>query len=85
MIENSKLSDDQLEGVSGGDGKTAGGYPYDKNGTVTFTDPQGNSVKIGAADWKWLLSQYGPVNPDAYVKDVPANDIKRILEDHHRK
>ncbi len=84
MSDIKKLSDDQLNEVSGGAGKTAGGYPYDNKGNVTFTDNTGKSIVINAADWKWLLSQYGPVNPEAYVKDVPSSDIEKILYDHHK-
>lgn len=80
-----RLSEEQLENVSGGAGKTKWGFPYDNNGTVTYTDKQGNSIKINAADWKWLLGQYnGPIgDPEYYLSTVPAKDISSILAQHH--
>ena len=85
MSDPNKLNDDQLDSVSGGAGKTKYGYAYDNSGTVTFTDQTGASIKIGAADWKWLLSKYkGPVDdPEYYLSTVPVKDVSSILNQHH--
>ena len=87
MSEINKLNDDVLENVSGGvtAGKTKWGFPYDSNGTVTYTDKSGQSLKINAADWKWLLGQYnGPIqDPEYYLSTVPAKDLSTILDQHH--
>ena len=85
MSDVTKLNDEQLSGVSGGAGKTKWGFPYDDKGTVTYTDKQGNSMKINATDWKWLLGQYkGPIeDPEYYLSTVPAKDLQTILDQHH--
>ncbi|MBQ8955654.1 MAG: hypothetical protein IJ075_01660 [Lachnospiraceae bacterium] len=85
MSEVSKLNDEQLESVSGGAGKTKWGYNYDDKGTVTFADKTGASIKISAADWKWLLGKYnGPIeDPEYYLSTVPVKDVSSILDQHH--
>ena len=86
MSEMNKINDEALEKVSGGAGKTPwGGFPVDNNGTVTYTDKSGGTLKISAADWKWLLGQYkGPVEvPEYYLSTVPAKDLSEILNQHH--
>ena len=82
-----KLNDEMLEGVSGGAGKTKWGFPYDDQGTVTYSDKSGATMKISAADWKWLLGQYkGPIeDPEYYLSTVPVKDLNVILNDHHNK
>lgn len=86
-ISEKKLSDEELENVSGGAGKTKWGFYYDDKGTVTFVDKQNNELKISAADWKWLLGQYnGPIgDPEYYLSTVPAKDVSTILDRHHGK
>ncbi|MCR5746140.1 MAG: hypothetical protein K6G03_00345 [Lachnospiraceae bacterium] len=85
MGASGKLNDDQLDGVSGGAGKTKWGFPYDNNGTVTYSDKTGAKMSISAADWKWLLSQYnGPIgDPEYYLSTVPTKDLTNLLNDHH--
>ncbi len=75
-----RINDEQIESVNGGAGKTRWGFSYDDNGTVDF-----KGLKISAADWKWLLTQYkGDIgDPEYYLSTVPAHDIDIILGDHH--
>ena len=79
-----RLSDDDLEKVNGGAGKTPGGYPIDSNGNVHFTGHDGRVVVINQADWKWLLDNYGATDPEQYLATVPGQDVEVILNDHHR-
>lgn len=75
------LNDDDVNGVSGGAGKTSYGFSYDNNGTVSFANDSG-SLKISAADWKWLLTQYqGPTMRDkeAQLSTVPVKDIEALI------
>ncbi len=86
MSEFNELSDEMIGGVSGGAGKTSMGFPYDNNGTVTFTDKSGVSIKISAADWKWLLGQYSGEtmrDKEAALSTVPTKDVEAILNDHN--
>ncbi len=80
MSDINKISDDALDSVSGGAGKTKWGFDYDDNGTVDF-----KGLKISAADWKWLMTQYkGNINdPEYYLSTVPAHDVDIILNEHH--
>ncbi len=80
---NKIISDDQLSEVSGGAGVTSGGFPYDNKGNVLFTDTTGKQLKISAADWAWLKTQYDPVNPEADIRAVPARDIEAIINQHN--
>ncbi|MBQ4481982.1 MAG: hypothetical protein II966_02005 [Lachnospiraceae bacterium] len=86
MSEIERISDEALEEVSGGAGVTKWGFPYDDKGTVTYTDKTGASMKINAADWKWLLGQYhGSINdPEYYLSTVPTHDLSIILNEHHQ-
>ena len=77
------ISDDQLSEVSGGAGVTPGGFPFDNTGNVLFTDTTGKQLKISAADWAWLKTQYDPVNPEADIRAVPAKDIEAIINQHN--
>lgn len=80
---NKKIDEEQLSGVSGGGGVTPGGFPFDNKGTVTFTDTSGKQLKISAADWAWLKTQYDPVNPEADIRAVPARDIEALINQHN--
>lgn len=84
MSDINKINDEDLEAVSGGAGKTPGGYPIDGNGNVHFTGKDGREVVINQADWKWLLGNYGATNPEAYLATVPGHDVEVILDNHHR-
>ncbi len=85
MSEIKKLSNEQLEEVSGGAGVTSCGFPYDNKGTVTFTDKTGAKLQISATDWKWLLDKYDGSNgnPERYLATVPAHDIEMMINDRH--
>ncbi len=80
MSEVNKLNDEDLQSVSGGAGKTTMGFTYDNKGTVNF-----NGLKISAADWKWLLSQYPgtPRDQEAALASVPVHDVEAMLNDHN--
>ncbi|MCR5651383.1 MAG: hypothetical protein K6F86_09415 [Lachnospiraceae bacterium] len=79
-----RLNDDDLEKVNGGAGKTPGGYPIDNKGNVHFTGKDGVTVVINAADWKWLLGNFGPTNPEAYLAVTPGHDVSVAIDEHHR-
>lgn len=81
MSGSMKINDEQLKVVSGGAGKTKWGFKYDDKGTVDF-----KGLKICAADWKWLLTQYkGNIkDPEYYLSTVPAHDVDIILNEHHQ-
>lgn len=80
MSDIKKISDDALNAVSGGAGKTKWGFDYDDKGTVDF-----KGLKINQNDWNWLLTQYkGNIeDPEYYLSTVPAKDIGTILDEHH--
>ena len=85
MADKRILTDEEINEVSGGAGKTSLGYTYDNNGTVSFANPTG-SLQISASDWKWLLTQYpGPSERDreAQLSSVPVRDIQALLNDHN--
>ncbi len=79
------LNDNDLSKVSGGAGKTPGGYPVDGRGNVHFTGVDGREVVINQADWKWLLSNYGATNPEAKLTKVTGYEVGVIIDDHHRQ
>ena len=81
MSDINKIKDEVLEAVTGGAGKTKWGFEFDNDGTVDF-----KGLKINAADWKWLLTQYkGKIDdPEYYLSTVPAKDIGIILGEHHQ-
>ncbi len=48
-------------------------------GGYIYSDETG-SMNISPKDWIWLRNQYNDPNPEEMSKDVPAKDIKAMLE-----
>ena len=79
-----KINDDTLEQVSGGAANARGSYSVAKNGDVVFNGKDNKELKISAAEWSWLKTQYNDPNPEEFIKTVPAKDIATLLQKHQQ-
>ena len=74
------LNDKDLDNVSGGL-TTSYGYPIGPDGSVLFKDKNGHTGSFTALEWKKLCDHYKYTggNPEAYISDVPYEDLKKAL------
>ena len=77
---STSLNDNELKEVSGGF-TTSYGYPINPDGSVIFTDKNGKVGVFTKIEWKKLCDHYAYTggNPEAYIKDVPYDDLKKAL------
>ncbi len=74
------LNDKDLENVNGGF-TTSYGYQINPDGSVLFKDKNGKQGLFTAIEWKKLNDHYRYTggNPEAYISDVPYDDLKKAL------
>ncbi|MCR5487779.1 MAG: hypothetical protein K6F35_09675 [Lachnospiraceae bacterium] len=82
-MENNRLDDSQLEGVSGGQ-KTSTNFEI-TNGVVKFVDKNNVPMDISMADYNWLLTKYSGVtrrDQEVALATLNVGEIKSLLAQH---
>lgn len=94
MDKDMRLENEELEQVSGGDGrledelqrrqekeaKECGTVLTDRFGNIKFTDKTGITGTFSAADWNKLKTNWNYTGaPDFYIKQVNVNELNNLL------
>ena len=77
--ENKIINDEILKDVSGGADAT-GRYIFNSDGSVAFTDKNGQSTVFSAQQWQVLRNRWAYTNnPEYYISTVPLSDLQLVL------
>ena len=79
MTEQDKLLNDELlKDVSGG--AETGTYIFNGDGSVTFTDKNGQTCIFTGQQWQALRNRWSyTTNPEYWISTVPLSDLQMVL------